>query len=82
MSIKIKKVGNAKVNSLIISGSRPNSNFVSSISQPDNDVKIKLSLQKSTDAERVRDNLIKQNKNLRVANMILKQELVQTKGCL
>ena len=49
-------------------------------SESDSEFGIKLSLQKSSDAEKAREKLIRQNKNLRVANMILKQELVQTRG--
>ncbi len=53
---------------------------VNSISQSENDVKLEYSLQSTDEAGKAREKLIRQNKNLRVANMILKQELVQTRG--
>lgn len=51
-----------------------------SIPQSDDDVNIKLSLKETAEASENRENLIKANDNLRVANALLKKELKLTQG--
>lgn len=57
-----------------------NSDAKQIVSQPSDDVKMKFSLQETSDAAKAREELLKANDNLRVANTVLKNELKTTHG--
>lgn len=75
-----KMTGINEVGNKVPRTTQTNSDAKQIVSQPSGDVKIKLSLQETSDAAKAREELLNANDNLRVANTVLKNELKTTHG--